>query len=375
MNKYTVWLTDIAGNILAPIEMYQKLELTSRFNAVGKFLLQMPYGSEATQLAGYKTALRVERSEIGSMSLPEVIFRGRIRKWHRVRSKRENYFELSGVDENSILEETLALPVPLGPPYSLHEYDVKTGIAGSIMLAYVEANLGGIARTDRRQISTAPDYAYGANLTDQTRFEKLIDLLKRLSVAGGGLGFRVINGVFQVYMPETRAISFSIELGNISGYEYVEEAPTGNYFFLGGSGEGTARSFWEACDNISINRFGRIEQFINRSDIDTADKANVAIGDAIGQNADKNSIKLTVTECEGARYLENYYLDDRVYVEVDGFSLTDVIREATIKLDGRNGETVNITVGNSDNYRIDAISNQMANMSKSNSRIGRLEAR
>jgi hypothetical protein len=368
VSDYQVLFYDGLTNLqTAEVSIFNRLEFNSVFNGVGRFTVEMPYDANA-QLVTYGTKIMIYRN--GSL-----VFSGRVTKWNRQFSDKGNLFTLTGEDENAVLANSLTFPVPLGPPYSAVEFDARSGIASTVMLAYVENNIGASARSDRRQVTCGPDYAYGVTVSEQARWERLLDVLKRVAEAGGGLGFRVVNSIFQVYLPETKPVLISLEMGNLFSYEYSVEAARANYIIVGGSETGTTRTFYEASDALSMTRYGRIESFVNRTDVSTAAMAASAMNEAIYTNSDKTLFSAVALETEATRCWTDYNLGDRVTVEADNLRITDVVREIRVKWNGQTGERIETAIGNSDGLKMDPILASLDANSRLSARVRRLETR
>jgi hypothetical protein len=276
----------------------------------------------------------------------------------------KNHLQLSGVTDEVWLRRRLVSPSPSEsvPPYAAQAYDVRTGVASTVLAAYVNVNLGPGAIAVRRKpgLTIGVDPVVGASVSGNGRWDNLLLFLQGLATAGG-IGFRVIqvgNGLqFQTYQPTDRtgSVKFSIDLGNLAGFEYESTAPEANYIYVGASGTGTARVLLEQPDSASIAAWGRIEgDFVDRRDTSDPTVLAQAATDALTQHSEQASLTITPTETPSSMYGANYGLGDKVTVLLKGpaaspYSQTgriqDILRKVEIKLTVNGPQTVRPNIG------------------------------
>ncbi len=349
MAKYKLYVRDSGLSKVGEIDDFGKLDLISRFNQPGSFALDVPAGTDIASYLSVKGAgLILERDD-----LVDPIFSGpviiKIKDWN----KDQNRLTVSGPDDTIWLTRRLAYPVVTGPPYSAQAHDVRTGVCETIMRQYVNLNAGPGANTERQVtgLTLAADTTLGSSITGRARFNNLLEFLQGLALAGGDLGFRIVQSgsdiEFQVYQPtdKTATIIFSEELGNLRAYEYSVEAAEANYFIAGGGGEGVARTFQEKGDSQSIVDWGRIEQFRDRRDTTDTDELIQTIDEELLSKAEKTNLSTTPINTDAIAFLTDYGLGDKVTVMVDGEAIQDVIREVKITLTRDKGEVVTPTIG------------------------------
>jgi hypothetical protein len=381
MAKYTLYVRDQYLNRVAEIENYQSLALKPQFNLVGTWVLTLPMNSSAAfELVKPKSGIIVVRDGITILSGPVMQMQ---RKW----SKDEDTLTINGYDDNVVLQRFIALPTQIGPPYNA-DYDVRTGSAETVMKQYVDANIGSGSQSNRKQnITIETDQARGATVTGNARFNTLLDLCGTLALAGGGLGFRVVqNGSamqFQVYQPidKTTSVIFSPLLGNLIDFDYTETSPQANYILAGGTGQGVDRTTYESGDSTSIATYGRIEEFLDQRNTMDTTQLQQAVDAELSQKAFQTNLSMTAVDTEGMAFIHDYYLGDKVtavltqpdtFIETDELNsfislyqtesitieklkeiqtvsnvITDVIREVVITID-QNGETINPVIGSPD---------------------------
>lgn len=314
--SYKIYVRDQYLNRVAEVDDYQSLEMIPRFNAPGTWVLEIPTDSiAAKEIIRPHAGIIVVRNGVTVLSGPVA---NRNRKWD-INGDRTT---VSGYDDTILLSRRLAYPVPLGPPYASQAYDVRTGIAETIMKEYVDANIGVQARSERQVVNfvSAVNQGLGEIVTGRARFHSLLELLSKLALSGGDLGFRVLQVnqtlEFQVYEPanKTEEVFFSPLLGNLRDFEYSQEDPETNYVIMGGGGEGTARTFVELGHSASISKYGRIESFVDRRDTTDNDELEQSVDEELAEKVAKTSLRISPIDIEGCKFGTDYNLGDKVSI-------------------------------------------------------------
>lgn len=313
---YQIYVRDQYLNKIAEIDDYNSLELIPRFNAPGSWVIDLPTDSNATkELIKPKSGIIVKRNN-------KTIFSGPVNSKKRNWDSNQDKYTISGYDDLIHLQRNLAYPVPSGPPYTSQDYDVRTGKAETIMKAYVEANIGTGARSERKisNLIIEADKGLGNSITGRARFHNFIDFFTSLALAGGDIGFRIVqkgnNLEFQVYQPtdKTKGVFFSPLLGNLLDFEYTEKDPEANYVIVGGGGEGKNRFLIERGDNSSVARYGRIESFLDRRDTSEQTELNQAIDEELTTKTQQTSLSISPLDTESVSFGRDYNLGDKVSV-------------------------------------------------------------
>lgn len=381
MVKYNVYVRDQYFNRVAEVENYQSLTLKPQFNLVGTWALTLPTNCPAAfELIKPQSGIIVVRDGV-------TIFSGPVMQKQRKWSKDDDMLTINGYDDNAVLQHFIAFPTQIGPPYNA-DYDVRTGPAETVMKEYVDANIGSGAQSNRKQnITIETDQARGSTVTGNARFNTLLDLCGTLALAGGGLGFKVVQNEselqFQVYQPtdKTTSVIFSPLLGNLIDFDYTETSPQANYIIAGGTGQGASRETVESGDSTSIATYGRIEEFMDQRNSTDTTQLQQSVDTELSQKANQTNLSMTAMDTDGMAFIRDYNLGDKVTViltqpetfteidELDYFIslyqtgsmtveklkeiqivstvITDVIREVTITID-QNGETINPVIGSPD---------------------------
>lgn len=400
-----MYVRDRYFNRVAEIENFQSLTLKPTFNLVGAWTLVLPTNCPAVfEIVKPQAGIIVVRDGI-------TIFSGPVSQKERKWSKDDDVLTINGYDDNIFLQYFLAYPTQVGPPYNA-DYDVRTGPAETIMKQYVDANIGSGAQSNRKlNITIEPDQARGSTVTGRARFNTLLDQCGTLALAGGDMGFKLIQNEdslqFQVYQPtdKTKSVIFSPLLGNLIDFDYTETSPQANYIIAGGTGTGASRTTQENGDSESISNYGRIEEFLDQRDTTDPTQLQQAISTELSQKANQTNLNITPVDTDAIQFNRDYNLGDKVtviltqpdtMVEIEEFIyyvsafqsgaysvekvkeiqsvsdvITDVVRQLTITID-QNGETINPTIGSPDALTRSGLS-IFSKMKKMNRRLINLE--
>lgn len=336
----TLYARDPALRRTGQVDDFRSLTLNLRFNRTSTWLLELDGSSDPVALLPRTGGLIVERDG-------ETLLSGPVVSIDRESAGDRTTVTIAGTDDSVWLERRLALPVPTGPPYTAAEYDDKQAAAETVLRWYVDRNLGPSAIAARRlpYLTLAADLARGSTVRGFGRFHPLLELLQPLALAGGDLGFRIVQvGAaleFQVYEPQdlTATAVFSRELGNLAGYAYRSAAPAADYVYVGGQGEGTAREFTEGgTDQVDV--YGRIEQFRDRRDVNDPAALPQILAEALAELQPVTGLSLSPIDTAAVSFGTDYTLGDRVTVVVEGERIEDVVREVTLSYTAERGEQV-----------------------------------
>lgn len=355
---------------------YSEAELTARFNAVGSWELKLDGRSLLLpQLLSPGWGIEVVNDD------GVTVLSGPVDQRLREFDAAKNLVTLHGSDDNTHLAERLAHPEPATalPPYSTNAYDVRSGTASTVLRAYVNANLGAGALGPRRVtgMGLQADPLIGTSVTGRARWQPLLELLQELAQKGGGLGFRVrqvSNALqFQTYMPVDRSgtIQFSVDKGNLASYAYKAARSAVNYAYVGGGGEGTARTVREAQDSTEIATWRRIERFVDRRDTTDTTELDQEAAKTLTEGKGETSVTVVPVDLPGSAYLTDYDLGDKVSAVVDD-TITDVIREVKITLTPDGPQRVQPSIGTPG---FQDVLKLFRSLQKINSRVTNLERR
>jgi hypothetical protein len=363
----------------AQIDFFESLQWVDIYNpsdGAGGWILNL---NEADLATDY---LRLPGSGITIVVDDTVAFSGQTKKIERTQNADVSQYVFSGVDDSGLLHDRQAHPQPgtSAPPYSVSAYDTRTGVCSTVLRAYVNANLGVGATSGRYdfRVSLAADPAIGSMVTGNGRWQQLDTLLNELATQSTTpVGYRIrqngVNLEFQTFAPTDRTsnIIFSVDNGTLQDYGYTSEAGSGNYVYVGGGGEGTARTIREGFDGDSIVRWGRRELFKDQRD--TTDPTTLAnsITEELANGSDLASVTFTPKDIPQQTYWTHYQPGDKVTVVIDGVSFQEQIRQVECRLDS-NGLTVTPTVATPNNTASLKLYDQL---SAQNRRLRNLERR
>lgn len=378
---YEIYVRNQNLERVAQVTDYQKLEIVQRFNEAGTWVLNgLPSDSPATEeLLNQQAGIVVKRNDV-------TLFSGYVSRKNRHWNSDSDTVTVSGYDDTAILSHRLAYPVPAGPPYSSSDYDVRTGLAEAVMKQYVEVNIGTNASSERtvRGLAVELDRGLGGSVTGRARFHTLHELLKSLALAGGGLGYRILqvgSGLeFQVYQPtdKTSEVVFSPLLGNLLDFEYELINPEFNYVIAGGGGEGVNRKFVEEGNNGSISDFGRFESFKDQRNTTDTGELRQSLEEALSEGAEQTSLSISPIDTENIAFGKDYMLGDKISVVLTQGNekletIREVVREVKITVT-QDGERISPVVGTSESlaHPVLGIYDKMKKLGK---RLSNLERR
>lgn len=267
-------------------------------------------------------------------------------------------WEISGLTDDVILGERIAYPTPTTADLSLQvdEFDTRTGVASTVIIGYVDANIGPSAPTARKiaSLSLAADPNVGSTITANAKFDSLGSLIKKLS-AIDALGFtvrQVGDGLeFLVYAPTDRSSTIRMDVDNnlLAKSEYTYSAPTATRVIVAGSGSGTSRAFQEVTTSLSSaaeTAWGRRIELFKDDRSNTSSEALTQTGET--ELADKGktleAISVTPTDDTTMEYGLDWNLGDKVSVVVGSETISQIVTEVGIKV-SEDGIRVGATVG------------------------------
>jgi len=191
----------------------------------------------------------------------------------------------------------------------------------------------------------------GSSVSVRTRFEPLSDALRSAALAGGGLGYRVVQDSgqlkFEVYQPTDRSgsVRFSRGLRNLRAIRYQAAGPTTTVAIVGGDGTGSTRTVVERINSSAVAVWGRIETFVNDSSSSTTD-LNQSGDEALATGGERAQLSVRAIDTPLQRFGVDYQLGDKVTVEIyPGLELSDVVRAVTITATPNGGEVVEPQIG------------------------------
>lgn len=235
-----------------------------------------------------------------------------------------------------------------GPAYTF------TGPAGTAMINMVNLNAGPGALAVRQvpELVMGDGAGLGATITVAERFTLLGDALRSAATAGGGLGFRTRRVgqtiVFEVFAPVDRSarVKFSRGLNNLRSLSMDPDAPTATVALVAGTGTGSARIIREVIDQDAVDRWWRLETWVDQRDTSDPAALEQAGRDALAEAAEKVALATVTVDTDDQRFGEHFQVGDRVAVLAQpGLAFTEVVRSAHLQATPGSGEYVTTTVG------------------------------
>lgn len=379
------------GDRVCAVTEFTKATFIQRFNAVGGWAIEgLPMVTRAAIAlvpgAGIEAVREGDTILSGPMVQPTLT-------WDDAGYR----LVASGVDDNLLLAGRLCYPaapsVNLNAAYS----DDRSGVAETVLRAYVDANLGPSAAAVGRgqDVGLAVDGGHGGPVTYSARLDRLLDVLAQLAlpeVAGGaGLGFRIVavdpdvygySRQFQVYVPTDRTTTarFSPQLGNLVSRTFDTTMARLNHVVVGGGGDGTLRVFSQADNVTSQATWGlRLEGFKDQRQTDDVAELAQAAQEELVTGGDQVSLTIEPVSTGALAYGSGWLLGDVVRVQLSdsGTVLDEVVREVRFTLDA-DGETIvplvgtpgAVPAGSTAEAAVDVLLAQQAALAR---RLGRLE--
>lgn len=296
------------------------------------------------------------------------VFSGPVTKFKRNRNGDVNTISVGGTDDLLTIASRVAHQdyANADTPEADHTFrtsrDDQGGVPAETAIKHfvnVNAGPGAIASRQVAGLTVEADAARGLSKAWPAGAIgwNLLDLIVKIAT-NANLGVRVVrvdstHRQFQVYVPEdkTASVVFSVELGNVQGFEYGTQAPDANVEYVGGPGSGATRLYSIVADFASATAWGRIEKFNDQGSVDTVQKLATAGQTDLLATAAKFYVTVTTLPTEGLAWRpiakadqKTFDIGDTVSAVVDGQKIAEVIRELTIDVSAA-GTTIAPTIG------------------------------
>jgi len=380
----TVWMIDAGGDKRGLIT-YTKVTAIARFCEVGTWRVECQLTPQHVRAAA--AGWRIIIDDVSGM------YGGHVKEAEIVQSGRTRTLTLSGEDDMMWLRCSVAWPTPAsGVGSQTVAYDIRTGVASTIIRQYVDVNRGPSSPHVARRLpglTLAADPVLGDTVTGRARFTNLLELLQGLAVTGG-VGFRMVPTIgsgytFEVYEPPsvTGPARFGLALGNVKSVRWRLTAPEATWMAGGGRGEETARAFVSVTNIFEDDDWGRREDFFDyRSASSTDSNAELLQGTSrrLDEQASTGLVAIEPIDNARLRYGIDYQLGSEVLVEVYGEGDADIyvyaiIREAELTASRSNSGPVRTLTPRVGDIGATATSKQTLAIRDALARIGNLEHR
>lgn len=343
-----------AGARRRPIR-YRSATLVPRHNAVGRWSLVAPLS--AVDLGVLDGGWRIAWDGDPVDGLGGYIDRAELSV---DRDKGVPSITLSGPDDMTVLAERLAYPNPLvnSAAQGTPAYDVRTGVASTVILQYIRYNAGDLALTPRvteNFVSAITDPAIGSAVSGRARFDPLLDVVAPLAEQAGlaitvtstTAGMRTLD--IAAVRDLTAKARFSIALRNLQSIRYELRAPTATFVVAGGAGEDSARMFRPATDSGGVATWRWCETFVDARSASATDggtELSAAATKRLGEVGAVELVDLVPLDTDRLTYGVDYRLGDQVLGEFGfdtGLLVPAIIREVEITVDrGGQGPLVHV---------------------------------
>lgn len=270
-------------------------------------------------------------------------------------------FTFTGLTDNVLLRDALAFPQPSNPDPSTQTVtnDVRSGVAETVMRAFVNANIGPGAPSARRgilaqQLTLATNELRGPNVVKSPRFQNLLELEQELALFAG-LGFQVIQRddalVFEVLTLTDRSglVVLNIDAGTLTSEAAEVSPPDLTRAIIAGQGEGTDRVILQRTNTDAEDAedtWGRvIEEWIDaRGTSETDELEQNADGRIIEAGFTSTAIKVVPSDDQTMLYLTDWREGETIGVVVNGAKRTAIVTAAAI-IAGPDRVAVGMSIG------------------------------
>ncbi|MER7167025.1 siphovirus ReqiPepy6 Gp37-like family protein [Micromonospora sp. NPDC000207] len=377
----TVLFTDRHLNVVGdPVTCWTTVNCTARFNEVGSGQITVPaypwireqidHGRRAVVvrdgdvfLAGPVESYLVEQSDDGENS-------------------GVGKLTVDFADDLSNCANRITFPNPAQTPEG-QTVDQWTfaGNGEQALRQLVTLNAGPDARAERQvpQLVLGSTAGVGGTVSVSTRLEPLTDVLRRVALDAGGLGFRTRQDgtqiLFEVFQPRdlTGSVRFGFGLGNLRYLGYSRAAPTATTAVVGGQGEGSDRYLIARSNTSAESAWGRVETHVARPGSDPVADLQAEGDRELAEKGETARLQTSAWDTPDQRFGEHYRLGDRVSVQVGpGEQVSDLVRLVSLQAWDTAGELVSAMVGTQEASSDPAWVRQMRGIDR---RVGYLERR
>jgi hypothetical protein len=308
------------------------LEVTARHNLRGTLRMSVPLGHKSVQ------SLQADGARLKVMFRGEHLISGPITADEIESDGVSGLYTVTVEDDLRILWDIAGWPVPgAALTAQTSEYRTYTGDAETIVKDAVTEN--GVTRLAIPGLTVAANLNRGDVVPGGVplRMHPLADkLFPAVEDAGIGVTVRQQGAslVLDVYEPVTHPRALSVNGRTLKKVAMTRTRPTTSRVVVGGKGEGTARKFRPVIDAAREAQYGMVaEKFRDSRDDDTDAVLDARGQEALTEDGPKNGVSITLAGSGIFRYGPGgFHVGDRVPIKVtDDITITEVIREATLK--------------------------------------------
>ena len=332
--RWTFTVMDSSRTEVAELDTWDSVEMVKRWAGVGTWRIKAAQSDALVALRQPGAALRV-------LVDGDEWLTGPVRQPKRTATAGVVDVDVAGWCDLVHLGRRLAHPAPTDTAPSgagkwTAAYKTRSGVASTVIRAYVDENAGPSAVSFRRVpgLTLAADPAVGSTVSESARFDPLLELAQRVA-AVDDLGLDANGLVFTVSAPtdSTATVVFALEDGTAEGWGDTRTAPGATHVYVAGSGEGVDRVFVVSADETAAAAWGRVEVFRDRRD--SADLSGVLASTGAGLLAELAATDVTDVDpidTDGQAWRTHWDLGHRVSLVVGGEILTGLVSEVAVKL-------------------------------------------
>lgn len=352
---YVVLIADEDLNAVGdPILSWTSIDVTLRFNEPSSGIVTMPGYDWIRDQLHPGCRLMVVRNG-------EMLIIGPVEQWLWERSDDGDNagagtLTVHFADYLSLVVSRLTYPNPdLAPAAQVADNWTFTGTAEAALRDLVLRQAGPSALTARKipKLALGALAGIGSSITSKAdRMEPMGDVMRRIAVAGGGLGFRTdyVNGQieFVVFTPPdlSNQVVFGFGAGSLKYLAYEVTAPAVNVAIVGGQGEGADRFVLERVNDGSVDAWDRRETLVSRPGNDPTADLNAAGDEALADGAETGRLATSTADTPYQRFSRDYTVGAKVSVETwPGSMVADVIVTVHLQVYPTSGEVISATVG------------------------------
>lgn len=322
-----------------------RVECIPRHNAVGSLSVTVPSNHRRID------TLTTQGTRMVVTYKDEQVFSGPIRSISGAGPWMAGQVTFTAEDDKRLLWRMLGYPKP-GSNLAGQDVlqDKRTGVAETVLKAFVSANLAGPSRWPAHQILTvATDLARGSSITAALAMQPIADVLVPL-IDDAGIGFTVRqlpgngNGLeLDVYEPTVYPRPLSEEGRTIQSWSWTRTAPGATRAIVGGPAADVTeiRPWLAATATATETAYGDvIETMVDAGSEDNATDRLAAGHAALAEVAEKNGFSVELSETSIFTYggPNGVHVGDLVPIAIGTASpVTDILRECRLIWDIENG--------------------------------------
>jgi hypothetical protein len=242
-------------------------------------------------------------------------------------SSRERTVTIKGVDDKTVLDDSLTIPNPAeGATGKGTDLWKGSGVGETIIRRLINEQIGPGAPADYRipHLILEPDRGRGATITVSTRWRNLLEEVAEQAQAAG-LVFRVVQDgpnlvvKFEQGRNLARAVRLTRHNGGVGQYTLSRYAPDATEVIVGGVGSGATRKMWRvAKDTAPWGR--RITHFVDRQSTADENELQQVAEEELKKGEAKSSVTFDARDIATARFGQNFQTGDRITVDLDDYT-------------------------------------------------------